>query len=152
MSYSESNNAGLGYAAQEKRLICKPNILVVDYVANRRRTLAQLIDKECGEGTSIEAESIEQALMKIKKNKVSFALIGLNPQEHNPYFIAEEIKLSNPAISVLAVETDVLSKKNDEDILNFINTAVFERITAGVRYVKSLTNCGLKGFTIVVKE
>jgi CheY-like chemotaxis protein len=152
----DENNLISGSVPENKDLTCKTRILVVDSNHEFRRILAELITKEYGEESFLEVESTEQALNVVKKYKIAFAVVGLSSKEHDLSFITEKIKLCNPAIPVLSVEINNRSEQtyitNGTDIQKNLNTAVYERIMAGVRYVKSLTNCGVKGFTVVVKE
>lgn len=142
-------------AATRRAARAVSRILVVDEHAGLRNALARLVDREINGGLCVQADSAEQASKAIRNQLVDFVIVNTPAQGPGKSHPAEKIKLHCPGIPILAVSvrqelpSDNITEKRRSQQIN-PNTA--ERILAGIKYIRSLSHCGVKGFTIVVKE
>jgi response regulator RpfG family c-di-GMP phosphodiesterase len=140
-------------AAAEKSLrrrTGKLRILIVDEHPGLRKTLTGLINEKIEVESCIVAENVEAASRAVECEPVDFALVDVSSSPKRSGRIAESLKLRCPMLPVMAVS---IASKNTEDITSkkALRPEHSERILAGVRYMQSLVNCGLLGFSIFVK-
>jgi DNA-binding NtrC family response regulator len=126
------------------------NILVVEEHGGHRRNLVKIIEKEIKPKRCLEANNIESASETIERYSVAYAIVEIHPKSKKGMKLAEEIKLSSPMLPIL----EVLVERDDFNYVNNSDKKVTQyeinRIISGIRYMQSLTNSGISGFTVAV--
>ena len=131
-------------------------ILIVEEQPGMRKILTKLVDKEVGCGKSLQADNEEQVSQVLQAQRVDFAVVSISATRHRSQ-LAEKIKLCCPNLPVLAVSMGKEQKSSGDKIKPVKSTCelspqISGRIVAGIRYMRSLSHCGVSGFTVVVKE
>jgi len=142
VSYSDKDEMIADINPVKEQAVQTARILIVETRPEVSSMLAELADKEFGESTSLQANSIEKVVESLAQYNFELAIMGFSDSEKKPWRIEDEIKLCRPAIPILAAKINNAAQEFD--------SLRAGRILAGIRYVKSLSKCGLRGFTVVV--
>jgi hypothetical protein len=146
--------SGADLTGQESQAVAR--ILVVGEHTGLRSRLMELVNREVGSGSCLQADSAEQAAKTLQNHRVDFAIVNVPVQHCRGPHLAEKIKLRCPAIPILAVSVTRQKLPRDgaaeTESSQQLNPHTAERIVAGIRYMQSLSHSGVSGFTVVVKE
>jgi CheY-like chemotaxis protein len=117
-----------------------------------RQSLVRLVRSQIKSDRCLEVENAECARNALEKQDIEFAVVGCSrPNQRGPH-LTDRIKLTCPSLPVLAVQGNpYLSEQGTHLPENTGSSAGNDRILAGIRYVQSLTESGVSGFTVLVK-
>lgn len=142
MSYSDKDEMIADINPLKEQAVQTARILIAAERPDISSMLAELADKEFRKSSSVQANSIEKVTESLSRYNFVLAIIGFSDSEKKPWRIEDEIKLCRPDIPILAAKINNTKPRFD--------SLPAGRILAGIRYVKSLSKCGLRGFTVVV--
>lgn len=127
-------------------------VLIVDERPLVRQSLMRLVRSQIKSDRCLEAENAECARNALEKQDVDFAVVGCSmPNQRGPH-LADRIKLACPSLPILAVQGNPSPSEQGTGLPeNTGSSAGNDRILAGIRYVQSLTESGVSGFTVLVK-
>ncbi|MHC4487982.1 MAG: response regulator [Planctomycetota bacterium] len=134
----------------------KGRILVVDGHPAVCRELTQLVNQEADLQVCAEANNTAQALGSLDVQQVDLAIIDVSADRKNGVKLADQIRMRCSSLPLLklsrqdkALRAARASRSQVGD--SIINQKTAQRIVEAMRYVQSLLNIGVCGFTILVE-
>jgi DNA-binding NarL/FixJ family response regulator len=134
----------------------KGRILVVDGHPAVCRELMQLVNREAGLQVCAEANNTAQALESVNVQQVDLAIVNISMDRENGEKLADQIRMRCSSLPLLklsiqdkALRAARASRAQASEYI--LNQKTAQKIVEAVRYVQSLLNSGVCGFTIWVK-
>ena len=134
----------------------KTRILIVGHHPLARQGLTQLVNQESDCVVCAEAENANQISESIEKKHVDLAIVDIFTEGKGGSKLAEKIKLEYPNLPILmlSIDDESLYAKHapfEQKSKYLINHRATEQIIRAVRYVQSLLENHVFGFTVLVK-
>jgi DNA-binding NarL/FixJ family response regulator len=134
----------------------KGRIWVVDGHPAVWRELIQLVNQEADLRVYTEANTTTQALGSLDVQQADLAIVDISTDRKNGAKLADQIRMrcSRLPLLILSIQDKALRAARASRVQvgeYIINQKTAQKIVEAVRYVQSLLNSGVCGFTILVK-
>ncbi|MBN2032866.1 MAG: response regulator [Deltaproteobacteria bacterium] len=134
----------------------KGRIWVVDGHPAVWRELIQLVNQEADLRVYTEANTTAQALGSLDEQQADLAIVDISMDRKNGVKLADQIRMrcSRLPLLILSIQDKALraARASRAQVGEYIiNQKTAQKIVEAVRYVQSLLNSGVCGFTILVK-
>jgi DNA-binding NarL/FixJ family response regulator len=135
---------------------CKGRILVVDDHPAACQELTQLVNQEADLRVCAETNNTAQAFGSLDVQQFDLAIVGIFMDRKDSVKLADQIRMrcSSLPLLKLSIQDEVLkaARAARAQVGEYIiNRKTAHKILEAVRYVQSLLNSGLCGFTILVE-
>lgn len=134
----------------------KGRVLVVDSHPGVCRELIQLVNQEGDLRVCAEANNTAQALGSLDVQPVDLAIVGISMDREDSAKLTDQIRMRCSSLPLLkfSIQDEALraARAVRAQLGEYIiNRKMAQKIVEAVRYVQSLLNSGVYGFTILVE-